>query len=236
MSERDVSGTLAGQPEAPKGQEPGDLHWHPDLLTPEQTALVKRAERAEGSVQRANGRAEDLERDLAAAKAQIAKLESTIARQRAANRGLQRSYDEAVALFQQTHGCHVSWVQRATECDAAKAKLAEVTLAKDTFFDALQKTNARADAAERRADDATKLVEHTRELHNICDRGLVAAWAERDQLAARVCTTEERAVLDAWGLLLDSALEYLRVNGSIPLSNIAVAELANRAAKAKAGA
>jgi hypothetical protein len=142
-----------------------------------------------------------------------------------------------------------TWGQLQADLAAAKAKIAEVTLAKDTFFDALQKANARADAAERRADDATKLVEHTRELHNICDRGLVAAWAERDQLAARVkeleflialdrtdtaqCTPEERKVLDAWGLLLDSALEYLRVNGSIPLSNIAVAELANRAAKAK---
>jgi hypothetical protein len=129
-----------------------------------------------------------------------------------------------------------TWGQLQADLAAAKAKIAEVTLAKDTFFDALQKANARADAAERRADDATKLVEHTRELHNICDRGLVAAWAERDQLAARVCTPEERAVLGAWGLLSDSALEHLRVNGSIPLSNIAVTELANRAAKAKAGA
>lgn len=75
---------LAGQPEAPKGQEPGDLHWHPDLLTPEQTALVKWAERAEQSAQRANARTEDLERDLSAANARIAELKAHLATQTAA--------------------------------------------------------------------------------------------------------------------------------------------------------
>jgi hypothetical protein len=159
-----------------------------------------------------------LQSDLAAANARIAELERSVLMSDAGR-------DSAFDLIVEAHN----------ERDAA--------------FNALDAANARADAAERRADDATKLVEHTRELHNICDRGLVAAWAERDQLAARVkeleflialdrtdtaqCTPEERKVLDAWGLLLDSALEYLRVNGSIPLSNIAVAELANRAAKAK---
>jgi hypothetical protein len=174
---------------------------------------------------------------------------------------------------------------------AAKAKIAEVTLAKDTFFDALQKANARADAAERTIESNNakwaKLAEETMAQVRVtaaeravlgATEGLAPAWADsavsstdarirklgrallanraarlkleqsehsatlelwavnRRELEAKQCTPEERAVLGAWGLLSDSALEHLRVNGSIPLSNIAVTELANRAAKAKAGA
>jgi chromosome segregation ATPase len=304
---------IAGQPEAPKGQEPGDLHWHPDLLTPEQTALVQ--ELTDALVSESND-AVRLTRALAAAKAEAHSREGAL-----------RATCDAL--------------------DAAKARIAEVTLAKDTFFDALQKANARADAAERdweqdvriardkieelqraitamqgaagfierdqlaarvtelarqaadshgmvrslegaldaanaRADEAerelryrrrqiaeivTKLdsAERYREREERSHRDSLKRWqetiAERDQLAARLkleqsehsatlelwavnrreleakqCTPEERAVLGAWGLLSDSALEHLRVNGSIPLSNIAVTELANRAAKAKAGA
>jgi hypothetical protein len=171
-----------------------------------------------------------LQSDLAAANARIAELEEELETASADWYSAKAHYEAANARIAELER---SVLMSDAGRDSAFDLIVEAHNERDAAFNALDAANARADAAERRADDATKLVEHTRELHNICDRGLVAAWAERDQLAARVCTPEERAVLGAWGLLSDSALEHLRVNGSIPLSNIAVAELANRAAKAK---
>jgi predicted hydrocarbon binding protein len=173
-----------------------------------------------------------MERDLAAANARIAESQADIPKAEAYIKDLNEKY----AVLESSHD-RVSLALRRAE---ARADAAEKDA--DHLRKVFARELARADAAERRADDATKLVEHTRELHNICDRGLVAAWAERDQLAARVkdleedhemyqrsrvelyrqaCTTEERAVLDAWKLLSEEARES------------AMAELANRSAKAK---
>jgi hypothetical protein len=82
---------------------------------------------------------------------------------------------------------------------AAKAKLAEVTLAKDTFFDALQKTNARADAAEDLAA-ATATLERVRALasrrkaSNLSDNELLAALADEQPKGSKQMSIEDKQI------------------------------------------
>jgi hypothetical protein len=244
-SVRDDGTTYALEPEAPKGQEVGAPLLPAWCMTMAKLDIDLAA--ANAKIADMTAGAESLIREDERLRAKIAEQQ-----ERLTKAGI--SYDAANARIEE--------LEQNREDNRIKdhALITQLERQRDA-------ANARADAAER---DLKRLVA-------VNDSGttevLLKAWAERDQLAARVkeltqerdhngemwgkaaarveaqdeairalvlnsgtCTPEERAVLKACKAVPEDRLLDWRVNDTGVRRNIARAELANRAAKAKRGA